>query len=139
VTAALNLDDIEPDEPSEEFFEIGGKQYHWRSASEVRPGALNRVFNTTASTFSEIVAQTGPFFRAMIAEQDWPAFEAMMNADDSPLDKKRGDLLASFLMEKVLGIPTTPPKPSPVGRPTRNTGSKSRAASSSRVTRRKAS
>lgn len=134
----LNLDEIESDHEEVESFTLGGRDWHCRSAEDVRPGVIAQLFNRQATTIADAV-QVGPMFRALIAEDEWGDFEAMMNAEDSPLTRKRANLLVPYLVEKVLGIPTEPPKPSTPGRRSRNTGSKSKAGSSSRVTRRRAS
>jgi hypothetical protein len=133
----LNLDEQEPDAPSCTFT-IGGRSWSARSASDVPFAIVKRMFVAqTEQTVSEVVAQVGPFLKALIAEKDWPEFEQMMDRTDSPLTQKAVTALVPYLLEQVMGIPTTPPEPSTAGR--RPTGSKSKAVSSSRGTRRKAS
>ena len=136
-TPTLNLDGKKARPPSCTFT-LAGRVWSCRNADDVPFDLARRIFTAQlGGKVSEFYQQLGPFLQAMIAEKDWPDFEALMNQPGSPITTGVVGDLVPFMVSQVIGLPTAPSKPSRTGRQT--TGSKSRAASSSRATRRKAS
>lgn len=133
----LDLDDRE-EHPASAVFTLAGRDWYTRSREDVPFGVAAKLMRAMRSgDEGELVEQIGPFFQAVLMPGQYVAFQAVVDDPESPLTLESFQKLAQWVTEKVMGVPTAPPSGSALGR--KATGSNSKAVSSSRGTRRRAS
>lgn len=116
-------------------FELGGRVWHARNANDVPITLINSAMNPDASGGFEI--QVAFFFERAIVPAEVDAFMEMIHGPRSPLNAANVVPLMNFISEQVMKRPTVRPSRSAGG--SLKTGQKSKDASSSRATTRRAS
>lgn len=112
-------------------FKLGPREWHVKNSTNVPWSLIEK------SMQAQTEMQVGPYFEALIVPSEVDEFLEMINGPRSPLTAGNVVPLMTWITEQVMKRPTQRPGRSSIG--SQNGTPKSRAGSSSRVTRKQAS